>query len=53
MFSMQIIYFMFYGKGLEKQQCLRPHDKYFLFRMFFSQVNNKQFFVDDPLKIVV
>ena len=39
-------------KKSRNKLCVRPHDTYDLFRMFFSRVNNKQFFlqVDDPIR---
>ena len=43
---MQIVFFMFYRKILKNKQCVRPHDTYFLFITFFSQVNNKNYFFE-------
>ena len=42
-------------KKSRNKLCLRPHDTYCLFRIFFSQVNNKKIFVlvGDPLKNIM
>ena len=43
-FSTQIILFTFYRKKLRNKYLLATHDYYFMFKTFFSQVNNKGFF---------
>ena len=42
-------------KKSRNKLCLEPHYKYVLFRMFFSHMNNKRFFVQvsDPLKVQI
>ena len=47
---MQFFFLYILQEKSRNRPCLRPHDTYCLFRMFFSEVNNNFFFVGDPIK---